>query len=514
MSRYFLAADENRFEIVGDTVLGRRSDCEIVINDSTVSARHAVFIMSEQGVSIQDSQSVNGTYVNGERVWTLRFLSNMDVVHIGNTEFTFVVLQDSRREETPAHSVPDGEEAASMEGVDKTLRDLLLEEFGVSEESSAASPRVNPRSMDPRLPGPASPVTASRPPIPESERATDSFFSPAALGEMSQEDFDVVPVFFATDRAVRVRPRSANGWFTGRRSIGGKTHFGVCGVSIPRDHRCGVVERPRWLKFEFSENPAQHVVIMSLERYKKSAFFDRVREQLLRSSRNESLVFIHGYNVKFDDAIRRTAQISYDLEFEGLSFCYSWPSTGKTAKYLSDANNVAWSAPHLESFLTTLSDDSGGAPIHIIAHSMGNRALVEALQRMSGHGRRIGEVVFAAPDIDAATFQELAKNFKAASKRCTLYASSGDQALAASRKLQGGYPRAGESGSEIVVLDGIDTIDASNVDTSLMGHSYYGDNRAIVSDLYYLIGHDYSPDSRHGLERVARESIHYWKFRT
>jgi hypothetical protein len=48
------------------------------------------------------------------------------------------------------------------------------------------------------------------------------------------------------------------------------------------------------------------------------------------------------------------------------------------------------------------------------------------------------------------------------------------------RSFHGGHPRAGESGENIVVLPNIDTIDVSAVDTSLMGHTYYGDNTTVL----------------------------------
>ena len=53
---------------------------------------------------------------------------------------------------------------------------------------------------------------------------------------------------------------------------------------------------------------------------------DRLREEVRDSRRKEAFVFIHGYNVAFDDAIYRTAQIAYDLSFDGPPILYSWPS--------------------------------------------------------------------------------------------------------------------------------------------------------------------------------------------
>ena len=75
---------------------------------------------------------------------------------------------------------------------------------------------------------------------------------------------------------------------------------------------------------------------------------------------------------------------------------------------------------------------------------------------------------------------------KCKARRITLYASSNDEAIKLSKKVHA-YPRAGESGPDIVVVPGLDTIDVSNVDTSLLGHSYFAEKRTVISDLFYLI---------------------------
>jgi esterase/lipase superfamily enzyme len=76
--------------------------------------------------------------------------------------------------------------------------------------------------------------------------------------------------------------------------------------------------------------------------------------------------------------------------------------------------------------------------------------------------------MLTAPDIDAEVFTLLAQDTNRIGERVTLYASPEDKALRLSKQFHG-YPRAGEA---IIVLPGVDTIDASAVDTSLVGHSY------------------------------------------
>jgi esterase/lipase superfamily enzyme len=120
--------------------------------------------------------------------------------------------------------------------------------------------------------------------------------------------------------------------------------------------------------------------------------------------------------------------------------------------------------------------------------------------------------VFAAPDLDAARFARLAATFAGRATGCTLYASSNDRALRASQRWAR-HPRAGQSGPDIVVVAGVDTVDASELDTGLMGHSYYGDRRSVLADLFYVIRDGLAPAARFGLTAMTHPSgLDYWRF--
>ena len=224
--------------------------------------------------------------------------------------------------------------------------------------------------------------------------------------------------------------------------------------------------------------------------------------------------FIHGYNVTFEDAARRTAQMSYDMGFSGAPVFYSWPSQGEIADYTVDENTVDWTVPHLKEFLSMVAAESGAQKVHLIAHSMGNRAMTNVLKGfadtyVSGTAPLFNQVVLAAPDIDAEIFKrDIAPRIQKTAERVTLYASSNDKALLVSKSIHGA-PRAGDVESGIIVISGIDTIDASLVDTSLVGHSYYGDNRSIISDMYLLVNLKLPPDKRNLLP-MEFEGGKYW----
>jgi esterase/lipase superfamily enzyme len=117
-----------------------------------------------------------------------------------------------------------------------------------------------------------------------------------------------------------------------------------------------------------------------------------------------------------------------------------------------------------------------------------------------------------APDVDADTFRrDLAPAIVNAAGRVTLYASSNDEALIASRKVHG-YRRAGESGDTMVVVPGVDTVDVSEVDTSFIGHSYYGSNSTVLADLFELMQGSKPADQRKWLHSMQLGAMKYWKF--
>jgi esterase/lipase superfamily enzyme len=325
-----------------------------------------------------------------------------------------------------------------------------------------------------------------------------------------------VPVFFATDRQ-RLDKTTVKTYFGGKRSPTSQLEYGIAKVSIPEDHRMGEIERPNWLKLEFREDPAKHLVLMNIDAFDRNSFVNTLRQSVANSKASNLLLFIHGYNTSFEDAAIRTAQIAYDLQFPGQAILYSWPSEARLEGYTADENNIDWTLPHFEEFLNLLLTSVGADMVNTIAHSMGNRIMVRALDRLNystlpENAAKLRNVIFAAPDIDAATFKQFVKQFKQKADRLTLYASSNDKALKASMSVHGGYPRAGIAGADITIVDGLDTIDASDVDTSFMGHSYFGDNRSIISDIFYLIKHGFSPSDRSGLKPKTIQNLGYWFF--
>ena len=324
----------------------------------------------------------------------------------------------------------------------------------------------------------------------------------------------IVRIFYATDRLPSPAPASYGRAYSTNRNPTGSLSYGSALVSIPRDHKMGELETPTWWSFSFLPNSGDYVTLTRVGYEDHDSFFSDVHSAVASSASKSAFVFIHGYNVSFEDAARRTAQMAYDLGFDGAPILYSWPSQGDPQEYPADEDSVQWTVEHLKPFLEDVAQKTGAQRIQLIAHSMGNRALANALDRLAAAHSPIKfrEVVLAAPDIDADIFRQLATAICSQSNRVTLYASSADLALVASQRFHK-YSRAGESGKNLVVLRGVDTIDATKVDTGLLGHSYYADNRSILADLFNLIRYDLPPPQRFGLQEQTWNQLFYWSFR-
>ena len=142
---------------------------------------------------------------------------------------------------------------------------------------------------------------------------------------------------------------------------------------------------------------------------------------------------------------------------------------------------------------------------------MGNVAVCEALKHI-GNGSsqlKFNHLVLAAPDIDADTFRELADALKQLSSRVTLYQSSNDKAIKVSRKIHGS-PRAGEP---LLIVAGMDTIDASSIDTDFLGHSFFSENWPLLSDIHSMLSKDDHPKNRFGLREIEHVDGKYYAFR-
>ncbi len=327
-----------------------------------------------------------------------------------------------------------------------------------------------------------------------------------------KEPYVRIPVFFATDRN-DTKDTDLNDRFGGKRA---DLKYGICEVSIPNTHKVGEIETPSMWRFEFSEDPKKHIVIQDIQLHDKDDYFRMMSDKIQQSSEKSTFLFVHGYNVSFPSAAKRTAQITYDLRFDGEAVFYSWPSQGSTTLYTVDEANIEWSKLNMKHFLEDYLTKTVAENVYLVAHSMGNRGLTRAIVELMNErpelNAKIKEVILAAPDIDADVFKrDIAPQMVSKIKKpITLYVSSDDVALKASHQVHGNA-RAGDAGTSIVLVDGIETIDASGVDTSFLSHSYFAETSTIIEDIFDLIRSGKRAAYRETLELINKANFRYWK---
>ena len=324
-----------------------------------------------------------------------------------------------------------------------------------------------------------------------------------AIRETQMRDYVKVPVFYGTTRKVASHDRKN---VYGRER--GKLQYGVNWVSIPRSHEPGELEEPSVRTLTFRENPAKHVVLLEVRAMHKERWFANLNASIAVAGTNQTFVFIHGYNTTFSEASRRTAQIKYDLGFAGPAILFSWPSHGRESMYLADEANAEWSVPLLARFLVDVRRRTGTTTIHVIAHSLGNRALTRAVQSIDLDNDiqpkpSFSQVMLAAPDMDADVFRdELAPRMLRIARGITLYGASDDLAIRASKKAHNG-PRAGEGGADLPVVPGIDSIDVTGIDASFLKHSYIG-GVSVLGDIAQMICEGKKTAERVGIVKRTR----------
>jgi len=326
---------------------------------------------------------------------------------------------------------------------------------------------------------------------------------------------DTVQVMFATDRAV-TSETAGSVRFSNARSADGAIKHGICEVSIPVQHVLGRLESPSLFRLQIRSKPGKHIILTRSDVLSAREFAAYIRRLVTGSTDKDALVFVPGFNVSFEDGARRTAQIAYDLKFKGAPILYSWPSKGGgLLSYTADEAAVEVSAKRFAQLLQNITRSSGAEVVHVIAHSMGNRALLLALEQLATSTTRpkINNVILTAPDIDVQRFYQIADAIRMYPVRTTLYASSKDKALRLSRLLHR-YPRAGESGDNIVITPGVDSVDASSVDTNLfsLGHSYFSKKRTVLSDISDVL-EGKPPGNRFQLTPRTSDRGQYWAFR-
>ncbi|MBY5579794.1 alpha/beta hydrolase [Rhizobium leguminosarum] len=249
-----------------------------------------------------------------------------------------------------------------------------------------------------------------------------------------------VDLLVATTRAADDNPAVL---FSGERGTG--LAVNAVDVSIPPEanRKAGQVQWPSRLPAD----PLRDFVTVSVDPLEG----ERAGETWLKTHMPKSrrvLVFVHGFNNRYEDAVYRFAQIVHDSHADVAPVVFTWPSRGSIFDYNYDKESANYSRDALEELLTRTAANPAVSDITIMAHSMGTWLTVEALRQMAirnGHvAPKINNVILASPDLDVDVFGRQFASLGKERPHFTIFVSQDDRALALSRRISGNVDRLGQ----------------------------------------------------------------------
>ena len=231
--------------------------------------------------------------------------------------------------------------------------------------------------------------------------------------------------------------------FTGERAL--IPAFADITVSIPPSNvrKIGEVAWPKRLP----SNPATDFATLKAEEITRDDAQKWLSASVRKNRDGSVLVFIHGFNNRFEDSVYRFAQIVQDSGVHSAPILVTWPSRGSLLAYGYDRESTNYTRNALEMLFQYLAKDREVKEVSILAHSMGNWLALEALRQMAIRNGRLPakfeNVMLASPDVDVDVFRQQIADMGKQHPKFTLFVSRDDRALAVSRRVWGDVARLG-----------------------------------------------------------------------
>jgi esterase/lipase superfamily enzyme len=249
-----------------------------------------------------------------------------------------------------------------------------------------------------------------------------------------------VDVLVATTR--ERAPEQADAFTSGRaRTLNYESYT----ISVPPNHQVGEIEYPQ----NGAPNPATNFTVASAQALQESEF----KSAIARAGSHDVVVFVHGYNTNYPEALFRNAQLMYDagpseVGPKPVSVLFAWPSRGELTGYVADRESTTYSRDYLERVLDEIASIPDVRNIDLVAHSMGNWLAVETLRqaRLRNHSpfvAKLRDVALIAPDIDIDVFRTELDAIGRLKNPITVVLNKHDLALATSQRLAGNVSRVG-----------------------------------------------------------------------
>lgn len=247
----------------------------------------------------------------------------------------------------------------------------------------------------------------------------------------------LVTVYVATTR--EREPGSAIVYTNDRAA---KLNYAEFTIAVPPHHTPGEIEWPTG-----TPDPQTNFVTVRQRILTGPEFARKIAARDAGRAERRSGVFVHGYNVNFQEAVFRLAQMAADADIEGVPILFAWPSDGKLVGYVADKDAAAYSRDALVQLLTELARGRSDGDLTLLGHSMGAWLTVEALRqlRLTGKNATLARlnVILAAPDIDVDVFRSQMRVIGPLTPPITVLVSRDDKALALSGRIAGERKRLG-----------------------------------------------------------------------
>ena len=336
--------------------------------------------------------------------------------------------------------------------------------------------------------------------------------------------------FYATNRQPGDPDGALGRRFTNQRSP--ELRFGSYDVAIePSLGLSSIFDPSKWFRDE-------EIALREARSTSRTGWIEELRETVEGSPHNSLLIIVHGYREQFPSALRKTAFVSHVLDLNTPVLLFDWPGDhggGPLAAYRRAIEVATASGQELAQTLQLVMREIRPGRLWLLANSMGAQVVAEAFGLLYRDGdladAQLGfeDVVLTAPDVDLATFDsQFRREIGAMARHLTVYVSSNDRALLASRIVNRGRRR-GESTlnkreisqdqleeairlAELVEPDSdtIALVDVTPVNRTINFHNFYLESPEVFNDLYLRLFNTEAPHHRSLYPIKARDGSIYW----
>lgn len=264
------------------------------------------------------------------------------------------------------------------------------------------------------------------------------------------------------------------------------------------------------------------------------AFFAQVDALLGRSHNRDILVYVHGANTNFERAAGQAAQFQHFLGRDAVVMVFAWPSAGSLLRYRRDVATARRTESTFARLLEQLSTHTQAAHVNVLAYSAGamiaSPGLARAASEAAGAGDqrelRLGEIYYAAPDVDFPVFVDNLPRYEDQVRRVTGALNMSDRALSfaqwINRVSRAGRPNLADIGPDetrwLVAASGRDELDVLSIRPDELpglpatSHAFWYDHPWVSSDILLKLRFHAPPQAR-GLDPNSTEiALAFWTF--